>query len=156
MDVYLIRHAQSQPLSLDEPDDVRWLTSSGRATAREVGKRLAAAGVRVDAVLTSPLVRAAQTAELVVQGLGFMSEVESMSDLAVGGSVRSVAAHLPTIGASLLVVGHSPDLSKLGSLLCERASFPAFRTGEVAAIRGGALAWMMSPDTFELRGPEEL
>src|SRR5581483_4400920 len=52
--LYLVRHAEA---AQGEPDDLRPLTAAGRAAARALGNRLAAEGVRADAVLTSPLLR---------------------------------------------------------------------------------------------------
>jgi len=55
--LYLVRHAQAAD---GEPDELRPLTAEGRRAARELGERLAADGVRPDAVLTSPLLRERQ------------------------------------------------------------------------------------------------
>ncbi|HRI53413.1 MAG TPA: histidine phosphatase family protein, partial [Pseudomonadota bacterium] len=62
MKVYLIRHGHAVDESGTISDEQRYLTKKGRKTVREVGRVLKEAGVELDAVLTSPLVRAVQTA----------------------------------------------------------------------------------------------
>ena len=64
MRLYLVRHAKAEQ---GEPDDLRRLTPDGRAAARDLGRRLAAEGVAPDAVLSSPLLRARETAEEIVE-----------------------------------------------------------------------------------------
>ena len=56
--LYLVRHAEAVD---GEPDELRPLTAEGRRAARTLGERLAAEGVRPDAILTSPLLRARET-----------------------------------------------------------------------------------------------
>jgi phosphohistidine phosphatase SixA len=77
--VYLVRHAEAAP---GEPDDLRRLTSAGRSAARKLATRLAAEGVRPDAVLSSPLLRARETAAELARPFG--SRVETDERLAPG------------------------------------------------------------------------
>ena len=69
--LYLVRHAQAAD---GEPDELRPLTAEGRRAARELGERLAAVGVRPDAVLTSPLLRARQTGAELARAAGIEPE----------------------------------------------------------------------------------
>jgi len=65
MELYLVRHAEAAP---GDPDELRPLTPNGRKQARSLGQRLRSTGVRADVVLTSPLLRAQETAQIVAAG----------------------------------------------------------------------------------------
>ena len=80
--LYLVRHAEAAP---GEPDDLRPLTPAGRETARALGARLAADGVQADAVLSSPLLRARETAAEL--GRALRCEPEADERLAPGSTV---------------------------------------------------------------------
>src|SRR5678815_2243675 len=76
MDVLVIRHGHAVDLGGDlKVDGHRWLTTKGRTRTREVGKLLRKEGIRFDAIRTSPLVRATQTAELVAEECGYDGEI---------------------------------------------------------------------------------
>src|SRR5437773_5869517 len=71
--LYLVRHAEAAD---GEPDELRPLTADGRRAARELGERLAADGVRPDAVLTSPLLRARETGAELARAAGVEAEAD--------------------------------------------------------------------------------
>jgi phosphohistidine phosphatase SixA len=102
--VYLVRHAEAAP---GKPDDLRPLTSAGRAAARDLGIRLAEDGARPDAVLSSPLLRARETAEELARALG--CEPESDDRLAPGATAASLSDAVAGRGDEVVVVGHQPD-----------------------------------------------
>ena len=104
MRVYLVRHAEAAP---GKPDDLRPLTSAGRAAARDLGIRLAEDGARPDAVLSSPLLRARETAEELARALG--CEPESDDRLAPGATAASLSDAVAGRGDEVVVVGHQPD-----------------------------------------------
>ena len=104
MRVYLVRHAEAAP---GKPDDLRPLTSAGRAAARDLGIQLAEDGARPDAVLSSPLLRARETAEELARALG--CEPESDDRLAPGATAASVSDAVAGRGDEVVVVGHQPD-----------------------------------------------
>src|SRR5688572_20209987 len=81
MRVYLIRHAHAVDAGPKLPDEARWLSDRGRKVARRVGKALAKEGVELDAVLTSPLVRAVQTAEVLAAAAGYQGAIEAVVSL---------------------------------------------------------------------------
>ena len=112
MRLLLIRHAEAAP---GEPDEGRRLTPEGRAQAAALGERLAAAGVRPDAVLTSPLLRARETGEAVAQALGCSSEPTEA--LAPGATADDVRAAVEGRGEKIVVVGHQPDCGRIAAEL---------------------------------------
>lgn len=147
--VYLIRHGHAVDGGGAISDEQRYLTKKGRKTMREVGRVLKEAGVVLDAVLTSPLVRAVQTAELVAERLDFLGLIEALPALVPGVPVRVAAAELASRGASVAVVGHEPGISMLCAYLAGRPSFPPLNKGQVVLIEDGRAAWFVHPETLE-------
>jgi phosphohistidine phosphatase len=105
MRLYVVRHAEAAEGS---PDELRPLTARGRDQARDLGRRLRDDGVRPDAVLTSPLLRAVETARALQLG-----EPEADERLAPGATPDTVRAAVRGRGETVLVVGHQPDCGHL-------------------------------------------
>ena len=101
MRLVIVRHAEAAP---GEPDDLRPLTSAGREQARTLGKRLRAQGIDPDAVVSSPLLRARETAAAL--GLGDPDVDERLAPGATPADIRDTAAGR---GETVVVVGHQPD-----------------------------------------------
>jgi phosphohistidine phosphatase len=148
--IYLVRHAHAVEEGPRVSDEHRWLTARGRRAAREVGARLHSEGVTIDAVLTSPLVRAVQTAELIAERLAFTEVIEALPPLSPGVPPRIAAAEFASRGAAVLVVGHEPSISGLGAFLCGRPSFPPFKKAQVMAVDDGRAQWALDPDTLQI------
>jgi phosphohistidine phosphatase len=112
MQLYLVRHAEAAG---GEPDELRPLTPAGREQARSLGERLREFGVRPDAILTSPLLRARETAALVGRELG----LEAVPDerLAPGATADAIAIAISGLGETVIVVGHQPDCSRIAAAL---------------------------------------
>jgi phosphohistidine phosphatase len=117
--LYLVRHAEAAP---GKPDELRRLTPGGRDQARALGERLRAEGVAPDAVLSSPLLRARETAD----ALGF-GRSEPDERLAPGATVDDVRASIGERGEIVVVVGHQPDCGNVTLALTgeERPFAPA-------------------------------
>lgn len=111
MRVYLVRHAEAAP---GEPDDLRPLTASGRAAARDLGRRLAAEA-SPDAVVASPLLRARETADEIARAAGVAAEADER--LAPGATAEDVVAAVAGRGERVVVVGHQPDCSRVAAAL---------------------------------------
>jgi phosphohistidine phosphatase len=134
MRIYLVRHGDAVPEDEAGSDRDRWLSPRGREAARILGRLLREAKVSPDAVLCSPLPRAAQTAELVAAALDYLGPIESWRCLEPAAQPRVAAERLATVGDSIIVVGHEPSISSLGAYLLGRPSFPPFRTAQCCAI----------------------
>lgn len=143
MDVFLIRHAQAIDETLELRDPMRHLTPHGRAQALALGDRLRWHDCVPTHVWTSPLVRAVQTAELVVQALKVDAHVEVQPALAPGESGRAVQAAVGTLDAAsvVLLVGHEPGLSGIGALLTQSPDFGAVDKAEAVRIVDGVVRW---------------
>jgi len=149
MKIYLIRHAHASP-SAGQPDAHRFLSSDGRTTARGVGRRLHQEGVAFDAVFTSPLVRAVQTAELICESLHYTGLIETMATLSPGCAPQPAAKQLVSSSSAVAAVGHEPTISDLGAFLVGRPGFPPFRPGQVCLIEDGVSSWKLQPHTLEI------
>jgi phosphohistidine phosphatase len=112
MRLYLIRHAEA---AQGEPDELRPLTPAGRQQARELGARLAADGVHPDAILSSPLLRARETADQLARALGTRAEPDER--LAPGATAQDVLASVAHRGETVVVVGHQPDCGRIAATL---------------------------------------
>jgi phosphohistidine phosphatase len=119
--LYLVRHAEAAD---GEPDELRPLTAEGRRAARELGERLVSDGVRPDAVLTSPLLRARETAAELARPAGLQAEADER--LAPGATAEDVKAAANGRGETIVVVGHQPDCGKIAAELTggEEPRFP--------------------------------
>src|SRR6266550_2139963 len=109
MRLLIVRHAEAEP---GEPDELRTLTPAGRKRARELGRRLRDEGFAPDAVLSSPLLRARETAHAL--GLGEPEVDERLAPGATPIDVREAAAGR---GETVLVVGHQPDCGRAVAML---------------------------------------
>jgi len=104
--LFLVRHAEAAP---GEPDELRPLTPRGREAARALGEKLAAE--RPDAVISSPLLRARETAEQIARAAG--AEVDADDRLAPGATAADVKAAVAGRGETVVAVGHQPDCSTI-------------------------------------------
>jgi phosphohistidine phosphatase len=103
--LFVVRHAEAAP---GEPDDLRPLTDAGRAAARALGEVLAAENL--DAVVSSPLLRARETADAIARAAGLEPATdERLAPGATADDVRAAAAR----GERVVVVGHQPDCSEI-------------------------------------------
>jgi phosphohistidine phosphatase len=114
MDIYLIRHAQAVDGDGMRDDD-RPLTAQGRKQALDVGGALAKQKVRFARLVTSPLVRAVETAELVAVSLGFDGGLDVHDAMRPDGSWKHLLREVlePAAaggGGALAVVGHEPTI----------------------------------------------
>ena len=135
MQIFLIRHAEAIDETLELRDPHRHLTDRGRDQARALGERLRWHDCTVIEVWTSPLVRAVQTAEVVLATMGTQVPVRAEPALAPGGDVRPLVQRL-SAGApgSVALVGHEPILSGIGALLTGRPDFAALTKAEAVRI----------------------
>jgi len=148
--LWLLRHGEAEPHG-SRPDPERQLTERGAEQSRCAGAALVALRARFDAVLTSPKVRALETARLAAAAWG--AEPEVYEPLASGfdaselGDAFAVAAPDNPSSARLLIVGHEPDFSTtVAQLTGARIDL---KKGGLAAVRlvggGGQLIALMRP-----------
>ncbi len=126
MKLYLLRHA----VAVDHgtpgvSEDARPLTPQGAAKMRAAAEGMKEMGVKFDALLTSPLARARQTAQIVASVFGAKERMKEIPALKPGGSFQRLWAALKPHAScdSLMLVGHEPGLSELiSSILTGRVN----------------------------------
>jgi phosphohistidine phosphatase len=138
--LYILRHAEAEPEA--RTDAERTLTSKGREQAKAIGRFCFEQAIVPAVILTSPLVRAEQTAKLVWKELGEKTKLETIQFLSAGMSPESAFAHLTKLSGlgSLMLVGHEPDLSEF---LAASLGAPS----ESIRLRKAALAKLTLPET---------
>ena len=127
MRLYLCRHAKAAP---GEPDATRELAPEGRDQARVLGELLAAREDPPVLVLSSPLVRARQTAEVLAELTGAPLRIEER--LAPGATAAALVAALAGEPGPVATVGHQPDCSEIAVALTGKD--PGFRVAGMAEI----------------------
>jgi phosphohistidine phosphatase len=125
--VYVCRHAKAAP---GDPDELRPLTDEGRNDARRLGERLAAEARPPVLVLTSPLLRARQTAGEIAQATGAELRVEPR--LAPGATADDLRAAVTDLASPVATVGHQPDCSEIALALT--GSDPGFPPAGMAPL----------------------
>jgi phosphohistidine phosphatase len=134
--IWLLRHGEAEDGS---PDAERPLTKKGERQSRAAGKALKKLGVKVDACLTSPKVRAAETARLACKELGIEPQLEPK----LAGGPFDAEALAAGLGDEVLLVGHDPDFSTAVHDLT--GAQVRLRKGGIAAVDSGELNVLMRP-----------
>lgn len=134
--IYLLRHGDAE--DGDGDDAARRLTPKGERQARTVGRALAALEAEIDTCLTSPRVRASETARLACEALGI--EPEPTTELHGG---RFDALALAAGRGHVLLVGHEPDFS--GEIARLTGAKVKMRKGGLATVDGSTLVALLRP-----------
>ena len=137
--LWLLRHGDAADGS---PDAERPLTKKGERQSRAAGQALKRLGVDVDACLTSPKVRAADTAKLACEALG----IEPRHEPKLAGGPFDAEALAAGLGDNVLLVGHDPDFSMAVHAL----------TGAQVRMKKGGLAGIQKGELIVLLRPAEL
>jgi phosphohistidine phosphatase len=138
--LWLFRHAEAAD---GFPDDERPLTERGIRQAQAAGRALARLGVSIDACLSSPKLRAVQTAQLACEPLG----VSVTTEPALSGEPFDVHALTAGLG-DVMLVGHDPSFSMtLHDLTGAQARL---RKGGLAAVEKGELVVLLRPRELEV------
>jgi phosphohistidine phosphatase len=155
-ELYFVRHGLAEERGDAWPDDTkRPLTEEGMSRLRKAVKGLAGMGVAIDVLLTSPLVRARQTADILAGGLDPRPSIVNVDSLAPAGSYAAVLADLEKHSRKcrLALVGHEPMLGELAARLIGSRHPIEFKKGGVCRIDvedlppagPGDLRWLLTP-----------
>ncbi len=156
LELYLVRHGIAEERGEDWPDDSkRPLTSAGMAKLRKEARGLVALGVEIDQIITSPLVRTRQTADILGEALKNKPGVAASDALAPAGTpaavMQEIARHVRK--GRIALVGHEPNLGELAAQLIGAKAPLEFKKGGVCRIdfemlppKGlGSLRWFVLP-----------
>jgi phosphohistidine phosphatase len=160
MKLYIMRHAIADDRDPDKyPDDgQRPLTQAGIKKMHKVARALYGMGLQIDLILSSPLLRARETAEIARQGLHLRKDQLILTDaLAPSFDSSQLVAEIQAkyMYAGLLLVGHEPDLSALISqflsggpslsISMKKAGICCLTIEQIAAGKCATLEWLLSP-----------
>ena len=157
MNLYILRHGIAADRSSKYPDDnLRPLTRKGIDRMRREAKGMSAIGIAPDLIISSTLVRAVQTAEIVQQGLSapsaydYHARARSLRRTRLRSCEELAASHATT--SSVMVVGHEPHLSSLVSYILtgEVSWLISLKKGALCSIDlspsgRGQLLWALAP-----------
>jgi phosphohistidine phosphatase len=155
-ELYLIRHGVAEKRGDKWPDDAkRPLSEKGMARMRRAGRGLVRLGLEFDVVLTSPLVRTRQTAEIVAGSFELRPPIVNADSLAPGGAYAAVLADLARQArrSRIALVGHEPGIGELAARLAGSRRPLRFKKGAVCRIdvesippgAPGTLRWFATP-----------
>lgn len=145
MNLYLIRHAEAIERTGAVPEAHRYLTPKGRRFFRKTVARLIEMGAAPDCIVSSPLARALQTAEILAEGIGFRGPLVVTDKLSPGFGRAALRAILSTNAGAreIALVGHEPDFGDLVTSLLSLGEPYLLKKGEIVALklpRRGALS----------------
>ena len=155
-ELYLIRHGVAEERGEAWPDDTkRPLTEDGMSKLRKAARALERLGVALDVIVTSPLVRTRQTAEVIAGGLEPHPLVVTADSLAPGGTVAALLSDLEKHAKRerVALVGHDPGIGELAARLVGTRHPIPFKKGAVCRIDveglppvgPGDLRWFLTP-----------
>jgi phosphohistidine phosphatase len=156
LELYLIRHGLAAERGPEYPDDSkRPLTSRGIAALKKEARALNELDVTFDVIVTSPLVRARQTADVLAEALKGKPPVNTSDALTPAGTPAAVVQEITKRArrGKIALVGHEPNISELAARLIGARSPIPFKKGGVCRIdfdvlppKGlGTLRWMLPP-----------
>jgi phosphohistidine phosphatase len=154
--LYLIRHGIAAERGDEYPDDSkRPLTSAGISRLRKEARALDALGITFDQIITSPLVRTRQTADVIAESLKEKPPVVASDALSPAGTPTAVMQDLAKHAkkASVALVGHEPNLGELAARFIGARTPLEFKKGGICRIdfetlppKGlGTLRWFVTP-----------
>ena len=162
MELYLIRHGIAEEKGLGIKDEERSLTKEGRQKTEKVAQKLVKLGLNFDFILTSPLVRARQTAEILIAEK-LSSQLEESSHLAPDGQISSwlkdwLEPRNYSQNTQLAVVGHEPGLTNWAenllwgevkaSLVLKKAGMIGIKLPETGSPLGRSQMFWLTPPKY--------
>jgi phosphohistidine phosphatase len=165
MNLYLLRHGIA--VERDAPgyakDADRPLTPEGERKLEQIARAMQALDLTFDLILSSPYVRARQTAEIIAKALGVRKKLEFAASLACGGDTKELVDYLKRLQPlpeSIMLVGHEPYLSGLISLLVggtggccvvlKKGGLCKLSTESLKHGRCATLMWLLTPKQMAL------
>jgi phosphohistidine phosphatase len=158
MEIYLLRHAIAESARPGVPDPERALTAEGKEKLSRVLNRARAAGVRPDAIFSSPYKRALETAAMAAEALGFSGEIERTRALEPATSPYDAweAVRAGAREGAVLLASHEPLMSSLAAFLLnspalivdmKKAALVRIDCEQPGPRPRGELKWMITPAT---------
>jgi phosphohistidine phosphatase len=153
MKLIVIRHAAAIERTPQVLEEHRYLTPEGREFFRKTACTMAKKGIKPDLVLSSPLLRAVQTADIFAETIAFSGPLIITDELSPGFDLPGFRRLADSFGefTEIAIVGHEPDLSSMVSLLLSIEGGFRFRKGSAIRLKldsmlagSGTFKWMAS------------
>jgi phosphohistidine phosphatase len=151
--LYIVRHDRAVEWGGGRGDALRHLTAKGRSRFRETARAARDAGMSAGLIVTSPLVRAVQTADILAEGIGYEGEVVADPILATGPSRSGLPGFLEQYEGrrSIALVGHNPQLTGLvadlfsldGEFCMKKGAIVAAELSPERSRKGARFLWML-------------
>jgi phosphohistidine phosphatase len=163
--LYLVRHAIAEERGPAWPDDTkRPLSDEGKAKMAKQVTGLENIEVKIEEILTSPLVRTRQTAEILAHGLSSRPKITDFPPLAPGHTAKEAISALKDFArrSRIALVGHEPGLGDLAAALIGTRTPITFKKGGVSLVKvdrlppdagSGALYWFLTPKILRKLAP---
>jgi len=156
MDLLVLRHGEAGRRSTSPRDSKRSLTAEGQQEIVDLSNGLKSLEVKLDCILTSPLLRAKQTAEIVAKSLKYKGKIEEPDSLKPEGNRLEFYSVLSKLkqDSVILVVGHEPYLSEMISeaisqsgcrINLKKAGLARIRVLSTLPKIRGELRWLLTP-----------
>jgi phosphohistidine phosphatase len=155
MDIYLLRHASAGQYSPGANDDKRPIDKTGEQQSHDVGRALAALDPELDVIISSPLTRAMQTAEIVAGELGHKDKIIADDALRPEARYEEFEELLSRYGKkkAIMVVGHNPSMTEFLIRMLSGADAAGFIDLKKAAVakvekdgsQPAVLKWCLTP-----------
>ena len=166
MHIYLLRHGIAAPLGEENhfTDARRMLTPEGASKMREASLGLKKLGITFDLVASSPLIRAKETAEIIVEVLKIKEPLQEWDELTPAASIDGLTRRLQRHQnrTSVLLAGHQPFMGLLACFLIlgsdkisldfKKGGMCCIRVDEVPPRSAGELVWMLTPKILRTLG----
>ena len=149
MILFIVRHADAIEKTTEIPDEQRHLTSEGRAFIRATARTMLKKGTEPGLILTSPLVRSVQTADILAEALSYIGPVIATAELSPGFDLAALKRLVEKFQPvdELVLVGHETDLSDVVSSLLSLQG--GFDFGKGSAIKLKIDTKFVKPATFK-------
>jgi len=156
MDIYILRHGIAEEGRAGGRDSDRRLTEAGKERLRTVLQLARQGGVKLELILTSPYIRAVETADIAAEEFGYKSKILTTDSLLPGSEPNQVWEEIRVHrdATSVLLAGHEPLLSRLAAYLLAAPSLEVdLKKGALVRIDvaqfgpapRGVLRWMLVP-----------
>jgi phosphohistidine phosphatase len=137
MKLVFVRHAAAVDRTAEISEESRYLTPEGRVFFRKTARTMLKNGVEPALILTSPLLRAVQTADILAESLSYCGPLVVRSDLKPGFGMQELARLLDEYHSAeeLVLVGHEPDLSTLIAFLLQLPGLFGLKKGAAVKLK---------------------
>jgi phosphohistidine phosphatase len=137
MNLIIVRHAEAVDRSADVREEGRYLTPEGRSFFRKTADTMKDKGINPDLILTSPLLRSAQTADILAESISYHGRLIATDELAPGFGIETLRQLLQIHkeAREIVIVGHEPDLGEIVASLLSLPDGFAFKKGSAVKLK---------------------